>query len=81
MDDILVRQKDMLWKWINSRSFYAALIALTILKELWIDQCYAYKGRELCTVILREVGDSSFKRELATTLLSTFVTAEAGHGR
>ena len=43
LEYVLIRQKNMLWKVINSEDFIGARLLLDVLRELWLLNDYGYK--------------------------------------
>jgi hypothetical protein len=54
LDNILVKQKDMILGYVNEGSYSVAYKGLMLLAELWIACDYHYKGREICGLIMCE---------------------------
>lgn len=51
LDNILVRQKNLILSHICKTNYIEALIALEIVRELWIEAEYGYKMNELLHLI------------------------------
>jgi len=51
LDNILVRQKNLILSHIGKTNYIEALIALEIVRELWIEAEYGYKMNELLLLI------------------------------
>ncbi len=70
LDHILVRQKDLLLRWINNCQYERALWTLFTLDELWIKAGYAYKGRELCDRAISRLSDEESSEEVDKHLVN-----------